>query len=359
MAGAFAALATAAPPLTTYPPSPEDRPAAKEALATARVALFAGRTDQAYRLLLTAQPDLGQTPEFLELAARVYLALDRPLRMADCYLALSKKDASAAQKVRAVLTRQGGGAPRTFLAGPSSRWPGFDRERLKDVVAVAPGPSGTVFLLRGTGLEHVDSDGRSLGLTAFSGGLDLTVDFEGRPVALGEGKVLWGDRAVPLPASMDKPASAAVSPGGSLFILDRGSRRLLRLDSVGAVSGVTAVPLQDPVKVRVDPAGRIYIADRDTSRVEVFGPDMAPVKSVSPEAAQHAVRRIEDMSVDFAGDVMLLDGKAHQLLLFSPDGRFLGTSADRIPRVDAAGWDGLGVLVYVAEKEGTLGKAGT
>ncbi len=306
-----------------------------------------------------AQPDLGTTPAFLDLAARVYLALDRPMRMAECYAAMGAKDPTAADRVRAILARQGNGPSRPFFGGPTARWPGFDREKLKDVVGVAPAPGGGAYLLRGTGLEQVGGDGRTLGIKPMTGGSDLTLDFDGRPVALGEGKVLWGDKFVQLPAGMNRPASAAVSPGGSLFVLDRGARRLLRLEPGGGVAGAISIPLDDPVKVRVDLAGRIYIADRESGRVQVFGPDMVPVKAVNPEAAQHPLRRIEDMAVDFAGDVLVLDGRSRQLLLFSAEGRFLGASAERIPRVDAAGWDGLGTLVYVSAREGTLGRIGT
>jgi hypothetical protein len=330
-----------------------------EALATARVALFAGHVDQAYRLLLAAEPDRGQTPEFLDLAARVYLALDRPLRMAECYQEMAGSDPKATEKVRAILARQGDIPSRPLFSGSVTRWPGFDRDRLEDLVGVAPGPDGTVYLLRTEGLDRVGKDGRSQGVVPLDRAVDLSVDFDGQAVALGQSQVLWGGRVIALPAGMDRPASAAVSPEGSLLVLDRAARRLLRLDPNGTVGGVTTVAMRDPIKVRVDLAGRIYIADRDTGDVHVYGPDMVPLKVLSPEAVQHPVRRLEDMEVGLAGDVLLLDGRSHQLSLFAADGRFLGTSEGRLPRVDAFGWDGLDTLLFASQRAGTLGRVGT
>ena len=331
-----------------------------EALDTARVALFSGHADQAYRLLMTAQPEMGNNPQWLDLAARVYLALDRPLRMAECLLpATGAKDSDALNRVRAVLARQGPSPPHTFTSSPNGKWPGFDRSSLKDVESLAPGPDGSVYLLSSESLIRVGADGARLTVTPLHDGADLALDFSGVPIALSAAGVLWGDHLVQLPPGANKPVSVAASPEGSLFVLDRGAKRLYRLNAEGVLTGSINVPLDEPFRVRLDMAGRIYIADRDTGRVHLYGPDMVPIRILDPAATGHEVRRIDDMMVDFAGDVLLLDGRAHDLLLFGSDGRYLGTTAGRFPRVDAAGWDGLSRLVFVSWREGLLGRAST
>jgi hypothetical protein len=346
--------------LSTYPPQPESRVQPGEVLDTARVALFSGHADQAYRLLMTAQPEMAGDPEWLDLAARVYLALDRPLRMAECLLpAAETRDPEALSRVKAILSRQGPHPPRSFASIPNGKWPGFDRTSLKDVESLAPGPDGSVYLLTREALIHVGADGTRLTVSPLRDGTDLTLDVAGTPIALSAVGVLWGDRLVPLPAGANKPVSVAASPEGSLFVLDRGARRLYRLSAEGALTGSINVPLDEPFRVRLDMAGRIYIADRDTGRVHLYGPDMVPIRILDPAATGHEVRRIDDMMVDFAGDVLLLDGRAHDLLLFGSDGRYLGTTAGRFPRVDAAGWDGLSRLVFVSWREGVLGRAST
>lgn len=345
--------------ISTYPPAPEDRPLASEVLPTARVALFAGHPDQAYRLLLAAQPKMGRTPEWLDLAARVFLALDRPLRMAECYVALAPSDPLAEAKVKAILSRQPGGAPSSLFSPVKGGWTTLDKRLIKSASAVAPGAGGTLFVLDESGLLEVGPDGGVRATQPLLDGADLSLDFEGKPVALGRTHVIWGSRTIPVPRAVARAASATASPDGQLLVLDRDARRLYRLGPQGSVLGSISLSLGDPIKVRADLAGRIYLADRDTGEVHVFAPDMSPLRVLTPAASGRPLRKVEDLWVDLAGDVLVLDGSARQLALFSPGGQFLGWSGDRVGRVDAAGWDGLNSLVVLNRREAYVGRVGT
>ncbi len=328
-------------------------------MATARVALFAGHPDQAYRLLLAAQPQLGRSPEWLDLAARVFLALDRPLRMAECYAALAPTDALAMAKVKAILSRQPGASAGGPFSPVKGAWAALDKKVLKSASAVAPGPGGSLYLLTGTGLLEVGSGGEVRATQPLLEGSDLCLDFEGRPVALGATQVLWGGKTVALPRAIAKPASAAASPDGQLLVLDRDARRLYRLGPQGSILGSIALQLGDPTKVRSDLAGRIYLADRDNGEIHVFAPDMTPLRAFTPAVSGKPVRRVEDLWVDPAGNILVLDGSAKQLALFAHGGQFLGWSGDRVGRVDAAGWDGLNSLVVLNRREAYVGRAGS
>lgn len=341
----FAALRPAA--ISTYPPNPEDRPVPREALDTARVALFAGRPDQAYRLLLLAQPELGGKPEWLDLAARVYLALDRPLRQAECYASLGAADPRSVARVRAILERQGiRTGPPPFAPGPPA-WPSLDRQRLKAVQRVAPAPDGGAYLLTDEALVRIGPDGVTQSSRPLADPLDLSLDEAGRPVVLTEHQILWGETAVSLPRGMYRPASACASPDGNLLLLDRGSKRLYRITPDGALAGSIVLDLGEPDKVRTDPAGRIYLTDRDSRTVHLYTPDMVAVRVIDPRAAGRPVRRLDDLGVDFAGDVLLLDGSERRLVLINAAGRLVASSEERAGRVDAAGWDGLSNLVVL------------
>lgn len=345
----------AAGQISTYPPSPENRPSTADLLPAARLALYSGRAERAYRLVLLAQPEEGSSASWLDLCARVYLALDRPMRMADCLASLGASDPRALKMAQAVMQRLGPSPPPAVLTVKPASIPPLDRSVARRVVGIEPAPDGSVYLLTENALIRIDRTGRQLSSTPLARGKDMTLDEEGKVVALGESQILWGDAAVPIPAGLDKPVSVAASPEGSLILLDRGAKRLYRLDRRGKVQGSVALSLRNPAWVRVDMAGRIYIADKSTEAVHVFRADMSPLRDIDPAAEGHPVRRMEGMQVDFAGDVMLLDGRGRRAVLFSGDGRYLSATGGAT-RVSAMGWDGLDSVVVLDEKSGAVGR---
>ena len=323
-------------------------------METARVALFAGRPDQAYRLLLLAQPELGHDPGWLDLAARIYLALDRPLRQAECYADLGAGDPRSLAKVSAILERQGiRGGPPSFSPGPPA-WPSLDRQFLKAVQRIAPAVDGGAYLLTDAALVRIKPDGSILSRQPLADPLDMCLDESGRPVVLTEHQLLWGETSVALPRGMYRPASACASPDGNLLLLDRGSKRLYRITPEGTLAGSIAIDLREPDRVRTDPAGRIYLADRASGTIHLFTPDMVPIRVIDPREAGRPVRKLEDLFVDFAGDLLLLDGSSHELVMINAAGRVAAASGERAGRVDAAGWDGLSNLLVLSRREPDL-----
>lgn len=336
---------------STFPPPPDGRLPAREALEASRVALFSGRPDQAYRLLLLAQPDLGATPDWLDLASRVYLALDRPGRIAEVFMEWPADPASSA-KMRAALERLGAISSRPAFQ-QAGRWPGFDKKTLKPVLSVVPGPGGSAYLLLEDRLLQVGADGQTQATSPLPGALDLCLDFASLPLALGEREILWGGSAIKLPAGIDRPVSAAAAPDGSFFVLERGEPHLHRVSRKGTPMGSVAVAVGDPARVRVDRAGRIYLVDRSQGQVRIYGADMAPVRTLSLSFGGRPLRKIEDLTVDFAGNLLVVDGATRRALLFSGTGQFL-TATGEGARVDSAGWDGLNALVVLDLKSGEI-----
>lgn len=346
-------------PVQTFPPRQDSGVSVKDLTGAANAALYSGRPDQAYRLLVTAAPQLDDQGPFLDLCARVYLALQRPMRAAECYAKLHNGDSEASEKVRALLQRQGPMHPGSYFTFSEKPFPTHDKGSLKRIEAAVPGPDGSAYLLTKSALVRMGPDGKLLSSKPLPGARDLSLDETGRPLALGDSQILWGDRVIPLPSGLDEPASVAASPDGSLILLDAGKRRLFRLDAKGVPGGSAALTIRKPTIVRTDLAGRIYVADRDGDKVFVFGADMSPLRVLDPEASGHRVRKLEGLFVDFAGDTLLFDGRAHELLLFSSDGRFLGNTREDVARIYVAGWDGLNRIIYVDKRAAVLGRIGT
>ena len=337
---------------STFPPAPDQRLPARESLEASRVALLSGKPDQAYRLMLLAQPDLGGTPDWLDLASRVYLALDRPGRIAETFMESGSADPVSQSRMRAVLDRLGA-APSRQAFQPVSRWTGFDKKTLSPVRSVLPGPAGSAYLLLEDHLLQVGEDGRTQATSVLPGARDLCLDFAAVPLALGEREILWGGLAIKLPAGITRPVSAAAAPDGSFFVLERGEPRLHRISRKGTPMGSVAVAVGDPAKVRVDRAGRIYLVDRSEGRVRIYGADMAPVRTVGLSFAGKALRKMEDLTVDFAGNLLVVDGGTRRALLYSGSGQLLASTKEGT-RVDAAGWDGLNALLILDTKAGEL-----
>ena len=320
------------------------------------MALLAGRPEQAYRLLLLAQPALGTDPEWLEAATRVYLALDRPGLEAQAFLKLAPGNPAAAARAEALLERTGNGPRPSFQ--PLGRWPVLDKKLLKPVIAVTPGPAGGAYLLTEDALLTLGSDGRVLKSESVLDARDLTLDASGAPLALGADSVRWGDTVVRIPAAITKPVSVAPAPDGSFFVLTRGDPRLYRVSRKGTSLGSVAVALGDPARVRVDGAGRIYLADRDTGQVRLYGADMTPVRTVTLAQMGRPLRRLDDLAVDVGGNLLASDGSSKAALLFSASGQLL-TATGPDARCDAAGWDGLGNLLVLDRREGVLWRYGS
>jgi len=120
-------------------------------------------------------------------------------------------------------------------------------------------PSGVITTIAGTGLE------------GFSG--------DGGPATL---------------ARLREPSGLSTDDAGNLYLVDRGNRRVRKIDASGTIRPVagngapdepcdycangdggpaTRASLNGPVGVSLDSAGDLYITDRDNCRIRRIGPD--------------------------------------------------------------------------------------
>jgi hypothetical protein len=309
--------------------------------------------------MLLSNPTAESEPgEDADIMARCLVAMNRPLEAAALLARLPGEDPSRGARLRILLDRSMALSGRvSFTLGPFPPV-AADRRALKSAVAVAPAPGGGAYLLTRDAFMTVDADGKVSASQAFPGGSDLCVDGAGKPVVLGSRTLLWGDRVIPLDAGLGEPASAVVLPEGNLALLDSRGNRLFKVDPRGTPLGSAKLSLRDALRVRADWAGRIYVADGDSGRIHVFGGDLAPLSVIDPVSQGIPLRRLKDFNVDFAGNVLLLDGREKRLFLLSHGGRLLWGSMEDAPRIRCAGWDGLDQILFVDDREARVGRMG-
>ena len=349
-----ASVFPASPP-STYPPAPGQVLAPSGAESDARKSLFEGKAEEALRLLLAAQPERGGDPAHARLAGLTFLALERPARAIE---SLARGGEEEREMAAFLLRRQAPDAAPAAFKPTQAPWPGITREILKekDPRALLSSPDGTLWLMSKDRLAHLSPEGRTLATMSLPGARDLVSDGEGGPIALGSKQVLWRGKVLLLPPDLDKPISAAESPDGRLFLLDGRGPALVQLSSSGKVEGRSVFPLGDPVRVRVDGVGRVYLLDATTRCVFVYSAALSPLRILDPEARGLKLRKASDLFVDFAGDMLLLDGREDAAALFSAQGRFLGASRREETRMEALSWDGTGSLVYLDRHEDSVGR---
>ncbi len=262
---------------------------------------------------------------------------------------------TAARQIRALLDRNLARHGKVALQEAPFPTPALDPRILRKALAVAPAPEGGVYLLGRDALFDVRADGRLLATRPLAGALDLSLDGSGRPLALARGVLLWGDRTLSLPPTFGSPVSVACLPEGVAVLLDDRQRRLIKVNPEGKAVGSAGILVPDPALVRTDSAGRLYVADGQGGRIFVLGGDLSVLKVLDPKSLGVPIRRLSDFRVDFAGNLLLLDGRAHRLILLSSSGKALFLSGEESPRVSAAGWDGLDRILFVDGKVPRLG----
>lgn len=207
------------------------------------------------------------------------------------------------------------------------------------------------------------------------GGVATTVSGRGEPGDSGDGGPATA-------AAFSSPRDVALGSDGSIYIADTSNHRIRRVDSTGTVTTVagtgsrgfggdgglaTDANLDSPWAVAVASDGTVYIGDRGNRRirkVDVTGivttvagnGEYGDARPDTP-ATQSPLVRIEDLAVDSQGRVYIAGAVAFQVLRVEPSGRLavaagtgeLGSSGDGGPATSARLWHPRSVAISASD----------
>jgi YD repeat-containing protein len=131
---------------------------------------------------------------------------------------------------------------------------------------------------------------------------------------------------------MKLPADVAVSPGGSIWVVDKGNNRIQRFNANGSFFsafgslGSGNGQFNSPAAIAIGPQGHIYVADKGNSRVQKFnsfGLYLGQFGSMGTGNGQFAGAGPEGIAVDPKGNVWVADTYGGRLQVFSESGAFI------------------------------------
>jgi TolA-binding protein len=156
--------------------------------------------------------------------------------------------------------------------------------------------------------------------------------------------------------SLDKIASATVTPGGSLLVADEDKDRVYRYDAESNYVGTFPDAKEHHVsRMLVDSEGGVVLLDRELKSVAVFDEAGKLLRSVGPKGAGFELKKPADVAVDSFRNLYVADEEAG-VFVFSPSGQLLATiTGEDLKRPKAVTLDSDGsVLVYDERAEKVL-----
>ncbi|MGA1868041.1 MAG: 6-bladed beta-propeller [bacterium] len=125
------------------------------------------------------------------------------------------------------------------------------------------------------------------------------------------------------------PVSVALDSEGSLWILDGGKGRIMKLDDEGKVlmsfssSGRKDGYLSKPTDMVISKNGIIYVADKGNKRIQAFNVDGMFFKVIKKQGKDAIVEKPLALALDSAGILYVIDERKKTVLLISPEGEML------------------------------------
>ena len=118
------------------------------------------------------------------------------------------------------------------------------------------------------------------------------------------------------------PLAVAVDKSGALWVLDKGNRRVVKLDDAGAIiakigsKGSDKGQLDDPTDIAIAANNDIYIADRGNNWVQVFNSDGGFVRVITKSATGKLEEPIA-IALDSQENLYVLDKGRNQISVYS------------------------------------------
>ena len=139
----------------------------------------------------------------------------------------------------------------------------------------------------------------------------------------------------------------AVGPDGSIYIADRRSKKVVKVD--GNASRTIVDGLDSPIAIAVDLEGNIYIAEYDTGRILVYGSDfeIGIAKNTFPQLIV-GFNKPFGVATDSVGNIYIADTGNSRIKKFDKTGSMSIIGADNFFRPQAIAVDLLDNL-YIAD----------
>jgi len=133
-------------------------------------------------------------------------------------------------------------------------------------------------------------------------------------------------------ARFGRPADVAVDTQGSLFVADRSNQAIRRISPAGSVStyasSATGAPFEEPQGLVFDANGNLYVSDRagaidkvsPQGAVSLFAGNLMDGGSTDGAGANAGFFYPQDMAVDMAGNLYVIDGNGALIRKITPTG---------------------------------------
>lgn len=132
-------------------------------------------------------------------------------------------------------------------------------------------------------------------------------------------------------ARLIRPMAVVETGDGTLFVADPGAKGVQSFDvkrgRYRLVQGTKDAPLPSPVGLAVGARGEVYVADSALRQVLVIEPG---AEAATPLMLQAEIRQPTGLAYDpFSRQLYVVDTAAHQILVFSADGKHLASIGQR------------------------------
>ncbi len=196
--------------------------------------------------------------------------------------------------------------------------------RLKEIQALAVGPTGTLYASNRSSVLLFDSTGKMMPALAANDARAILFDRSGRPIVVCKGGIVApgsGARGLGVPKTDGSPrtiddiASGVITSTGDLLIADRNAKNIARVSAAGRP--VAPFAPASSRRLAIDATDRVASLDQDGNGVTLLEHDGRLRARIPSRGQGYALDNPADIAVDALGHVYVLDRDRAGVFVFS------------------------------------------